>query len=119
MILVDTSVWVDHFRRKNERLIRLLEEGEVYCHEFVIGELTLGHLKNREEILTLLQALPQVSVAQHGEALAFVSLGRLFGKGIGWIDLHLLASARLGRAGLWTLDKKLAQIASDLGISPF
>lgn len=115
MILVDTSVWVDHFRRKNSRLIRYLGEGNVLGHEFVVGELACGNLKNRREILTLLHDLPQAVSARNEEVLALIESGRFFGRGIGWIDAHILASARLSHAGLWTLDKRFASLASELG----
>lgn len=117
MILVDTSVWVDHLRRRNSELARRLEEGEVLCHEFIVGELACGSLKNRKEILSLLQELPRAVKACHEEVVTFIDSRRLFGRGIGWIDAHLLASALLSRARLWTLDKRLKSLASDLGIS--
>ncbi len=117
MILADTSVWVDHFRRSNSRLIRYLEEGVVGCHDFVIGELACGNFKNRQETLNLLRELPRLLPAQHEEALEFVDSHRLCGKGIGWIDIHLLASARLNRAKLWTLDKRLETVAAALDVS--
>ena len=117
MILVDTSVWVEHFRRHHRDLARRLDEGEVICHEFVIGELACGHLKNRNEILTLLHELPQAVLAENEDVLTFLDSQRLFGKGIGWVDAHLLTSARLSGARLWTLDKRLETIASQMSIS--
>jgi len=117
MILADTSVWVDHFRRGNSRLIHCLEEGVVGCHDFVIGELACGTFKNKQETLTLLGELPRLAPAQHEEALEFVDAHRLYGKGIGWIDIHLLAAARLNRVKLWTLDKRLETVAAALDIS--
>ncbi len=116
MILVDTSVWVDHFRRGNSKLSYFLEEGQVFGHEFVTGELACGNLKNRKEILALLRELPQSALAQNDEVLALIEMRRLFGKGIGWIDAHLLASARLAGANLWTLDKRLGSVAADLNL---
>lgn len=116
MTLVDTSVWVDHLRRGNGRLGRLLEDGLVLVHPFVVGELALGRIRRRSEILGLLAELPQVGVATHGEAIEFVERHRLEGTGIGWVDLHLLVSAALGRAGVWTLDRRLANAAQRLSL---
>ncbi len=117
MILVDTSVWIDHFRRGNSKLIHYLEEGLVFGHEFVIGELACGNLKNRKEILSLLHELPQALLVQNGEVLDLMEFQHLFGKGIGWIDVHLLASARLNQTRLWTLDKRLGAVAKELNVS--
>ncbi len=107
MTLADTSVWVDHLRRGNATLQHLLAEGAVLAHPFVIGELACGSMKNRHEVLALLTALPQASVAEHDEVLALLQRKQLFGQGLGWIDAHLLASALLSRAELWTLDRRL------------
>jgi predicted nucleic acid-binding protein len=115
-MLVDTSVWVDHFRRADPELVSLLEGAAVECHPFVIGELACGRMSRREEILGLLQSLPRVPVAEHHEALAFVEKHDLAGAGIGWIDVHLLASARLGHTRFWTRDRRLATLAHSLGI---
>lgn len=111
MILVDTSVWVDHLRRGNQRLEEFLLGDQVLCHPFVVGELACGHLKNRHEILSLLQALPKAQTISDDEALAFVESHRLMGVGVGWIDVHLVASAVLSHATLWTLDTKLQKVA--------
>lgn len=116
MILVDTSVWVDHLRRGNDRLRSLLDEEQVLGHRFVLGELACGNLRNRREILTLLASLPQVPLAGHGEVLGFLETAKLHGKGIGWIDLHLLASARIARSPIWTFDRRLARTAKSLSI---
>ena len=116
MILVDASVWVDHFRRGNSRLRSLLDEEKVLGHRFVLGELACGNLRNRREILALLASLPQAPPAGHDEALALAEAAKLHGKGIGWIDVHLLASARIARAPLWTLDRRLARVAESLSI---
>ncbi|MDQ7844267.1 MAG: PIN domain-containing protein [Armatimonadota bacterium] len=118
MILVDTSVWVDHLRRGSAELGRLLEEGEVVTHPFVIGELACGAVPHRREFLTLLSALPSATVAEHDEVLQFVERHRLYGRGLGWIDVHLLASARLSAAALWTLDRPLQQAAAALRLAP-
>ena len=117
MILVDTSVWVDHLRAGNRRLQPLLEDGEVLIHPFVVGELVCGTLRNREEVLTLLQALPEAQTAEHDEAMHVVEREQLYGRGIGWIDAHLLASARLSGATLWTLDRRLSKVASTLELA--
>jgi predicted nucleic acid-binding protein len=117
MILVDTSVWIDHLRSGNRRLQSLLEDAEVLVHPFVVGELACGTLRNREEVLTLLQALPEAQAAEHDEVMRVVERERLYGRGIGWIDAHLLASARLSSASLWTLDKRLSKIASALDLA--
>ncbi len=116
MILVDTSVWIDHLRRGNPGLAAQLEADLVWCHPFVIGELFCGRLTDRLEILSLLKALPRPPVAEHDEVLEFVDRNELAGSGIGWIDVHLLASARLGGICIWTLDRTLNRIARRLGI---
>ncbi|HMA28230.1 MAG TPA: type II toxin-antitoxin system VapC family toxin [Thermoanaerobaculia bacterium] len=117
MILVDTSVWIDHLRRKSARLSALLEGGLVLLHPFVVGELALGHLRRRTEILGLLSELPQANAAQHDEVLEFVERHGLTGSGVGWVDAHLLASAALSHASLWTLDRRLVRAAARLALS--
>ena len=117
MILVDTSVWVDHLRSGNRTLVSLLERDEVLTHPFVIGELACGQIRNRGEILDLLGTLPGAAVADHHDVLAFVATHRLHGRGIGWIDAHLLASARMSHAGFITLDSPLSRAALRAGIS--
>jgi predicted nucleic acid-binding protein len=116
VILADTSVWVDHLRRANARMAALLGEGEIAGHPFVIGEIALGHLKHRQEILALLANLPQATLADHDEVLRFVEQRNLAASGLGWVDVHLLAAAALDRSGLWTLDRRLAAVASSLGL---
>jgi hypothetical protein len=115
-VLVDTSVWVHHLRRHHAGLATQLQRGEVWTHPFVIGELACGTLKKRREILSALAALPQVAVAEHHEVLAFIESHRFMGLGIGLIDVHLLASARLAGMRLWTLDRALALAAQKLGL---
>ena len=117
MILVDTSVWVDHFRTGNRKLAGLLDEEQVLTHPLVIGELACGSLRNRAEVLALLEALPEAEMAEHREVLEFVEHERLYGHGIGWVDVHLLAAARLVGAALWTLDRPLLKVASALAIA--
>ena len=116
MILVDTSVWIDHFRSQNPALIELLEEGQVGTHPFIIGELACGNLKQRDHILELLSALPTTEEVEHDEVLEFVAVRKLHGQGIGWIDVHLLASAILSGVPLWTNDKKLRTISAAVGV---
>ena len=117
MTLVDTSIWVDHLRRGNRRLAELLDEALVLSHPFVIGELVCGNLRNRREVLGLLSALPAAPVAEEGEVLRFVDAERLYGRGLGWIDVHLLASARLMACSLWSLDKPLVSAAESLRLA--
>jgi predicted nucleic acid-binding protein len=115
VILVDTSVWVDHFRSGVARLAQVLEAGQVLAHPFVIGELACGNLQNRREVLDLLGRLPSVPMATHAEALGFLEARSLMGRGIGFVDVHLLASAALATpARLWTLDRRLSAVASEL-----
>ncbi len=116
MILADTSVWIDHFRRTNQALASLLDEDEVCVHAFVIGELACGNLKNRAEILSRLHDLPLVAKAQDGEILALIDRRRLMGRGLGLVDVHVLASCLLDGHRLWTLDKPLKVAAAELGI---
>jgi len=116
MILVDTSVWVDHFREGVPRLADLLMDAQVVIHPFVIGELACGNLKNRIEILSLLQALPMVPVVELQEFLYFVDSNNLMGKGIGFVDAHLLASAKLAGVPLWPRDRRLKSVAAELGL---
>jgi predicted nucleic acid-binding protein len=116
-VLVDTSVWVDHLRRGNAQLAARLEQGEVESHPFVIGELSCGKLQRRAELLALLGSLPRVLQAEHGEVLDFIDTHHLWGRGLGWVDAHLLASTRLSRTALWTLDRRLAVEAGRLGLA--
>jgi predicted nucleic acid-binding protein len=115
MVLVDTSVWIDHFRRSHPGLVELLEEGSVLCHPFVVGELACENLRNRDEILELLQALPLAKLAEHDEVLHLLRDRGLFGRGLGWVDAHLLASAMLTEVPIWTLDKSLGEVAIMVG----
>ena len=118
MILVDTSVWIDHFRATDEVLVALLSEGRVLTHPMVVGELALGNLHNRKEVLGLLDRLPKAPVATDDEVLLFIERRRLMGRGIGYVDAHLLAAAALAESGLlWTTDRRLLGVASELGLS--
>jgi predicted nucleic acid-binding protein len=118
MILVDTSVWIDHLRKGNSRLISLLSNAAVLTHPFVIGELACGNLKNRRRILSLLGNLPTSKMAGDKEVLFFIERNDLMGRGIGYIDMHLLASASLsGGTGIWTNDRRLKEVAVQLGLA--
>jgi predicted nucleic acid-binding protein len=117
MILVDTSVWVDHLRRGDARLQALLGAGQVLVHSFVIGELALGNLRGRDAILQSLQDLPKAVSAEASEVLDFIERNALFGLGIGYVDAQLLASARLSATLLWTHDKRLHEVAVRLGLA--
>ena len=116
MVLVDTSVWVTHFRHGSVGLETRLAAAQVVCHPFIIGEVACGNLKNRAEILSLRQALPMALSAEHAEVLRLIETYRLMGQGLGYVDVHLLASARLSEVPLWTLDKSLNGAASMLGL---
>lgn len=118
MILADTSVWIDHLRHKDNALSALLTQNRVCMHEMVIGELACGNLRNRDQLLELWRNLPGIPHASHEEALIFLSRNRLAGKGIGYIDVHLLASVALKTGTtFWTRDKRLAQIAGALELA--
>ena len=111
MILVDTSVWIEHFRTVNSELVTLLAEGQVLTHPHVIGEIACGSHRQRQQILSLMPLLPRARVASDAEVLTLIDDYELFGKGIGWIDAHLLSACLLSGATLWTLDKKLDRLA--------
>lgn len=118
VILADTSVWVDHLRANDKALAVLLDTGMVLAHPFVIGELALGNLRQREIVLNALADLPHASVATHAEVLYFIKRHTLFGCGIGYVDAHLLAAAQLtAGAALWTIDKRLHGVAAKLGLA--
>jgi predicted nucleic acid-binding protein len=115
MVLVDTSVWVAHFRKGELGLKSLLQDGGVVCHPFIVGELACGNLRNRSAILLLLNDLPMATQAEHEEVMQFIEHYRLRGKGLGFIDMHLLSSALLMKVPLWTLDRQLSEVSSVLG----
>lgn len=118
MILVDTSVWIDHLRRGDAGLTVALESGEVLTHPFVIGEIALGSLRHREQVLEALGDLPFVMVAGEAEVSFLIERYRLYGRGIGYIDAHLLAATLITPGCLfWTRDKRLEAIATELAIS--
>ena len=118
MILVDSSVWVDHLRQGDQHLVTLLDDSQVLTHPFVIGEIALGSLKNREIILGSLKGLPEAATATDEEVQRFIESNALFGLGIGYIDAHLLAAVRLNAGSqLWTRDKRLGAIANRMGLT--
>jgi predicted nucleic acid-binding protein len=114
MILVDTSVWVEHLRSGTVGLEALLHDGHVVCHPFIVGELACGNLKNRTEILSLIQELPTASCADDDEVIRFIDDNGLMGKGLGYTDIHLLMSALLTGIPLWTKDKRLHEVSLTL-----
>jgi predicted nucleic acid-binding protein len=118
VILVDTSVWVDHLREGNATLVRLLQRGEALAHPFVVGEIALGNLHERDLVLRMLSRLPGATVATDTEVLRFIDSRALYGRGVGYVDVHLLAAVSLtDRALLWTYDKRLHEIAASLGFA--
>jgi predicted nucleic acid-binding protein len=118
LILVDTSVWIDHLRTDNALLARLLNSGRVLTHPFVIGELALGRLREREVVLAALSDLPRAVAATDPEVLSFIDRQALLGRGIGYVDVHLLAAVRLtAGAELWTKDNRLRHVAEELGLA--
>ena len=117
-VLVDTSVWVDYLRSGDSKLTSLLNSNQVVTHPMIIGELACGHLKNRKSLMTLWSSLSSLAPASHEEVLYYIEHHRLMGKGIGYVDAHLLASATLAAdVKLWTNDKRLANLASSLTLN--
>lgn len=116
MILVDTSVWIEHLRMGSERLKSLLYDEQVLCHPFIVAELACGTLRNRQEILSMVRALPKAHVAEHEEVLRFLEARHLYGRGLGCVDASLLASTLLTGCTLWTLDKPLRKAAAALNV---
>lgn len=119
MVLVDTSVWIDHFRKNDPILAALLSDGEAVTHPFIIGELCCGNLKNRAMILGHLAALPAAVSATHEETLGVMQDRRLWDRGIGWVDAHLLASALLSGCSFWTRDARLAEAAGAANVKRY
>ena len=114
MILLDSSVWIDHFRHRNASLAELLENDQALCHPFVVGELACGDLRFRASTIQLLQTLPEAPMMEHDEVLILIERHRLMASGIGWLDAHLLGSVLLAQAKLWTLDAPLSRVAARL-----
>jgi hypothetical protein len=117
LILVDTSVWIDHLRSPNSRLIGLLDAELVSVHPWVVGELACGNLANRANTLYLLRSLPRIAVASDDEVLFFIDKHGIAGKGVGYLDMHLLAAAALGTLKIWTRDRRLNEVAALLGLN--
>jgi predicted nucleic acid-binding protein len=118
MILVDTSIWIDHLRASSDMLTHLLEEARVLTHPFVIGEIALGSLKNRKTVLATLADLPAATVASDEEVLSFIDAAALAGTGVGYLDAHLLASVKLtSGVKIWTRDNKLKSVAAAAGLA--
>lgn len=117
MILVDTSVWINHLRQEHAGLSKLLDDGVILKHPFVVGELAVGNLKNRRGILRIFELLPPAIIASDEEVLFFVETFSLFGRGLSYIDVHLLAAAQLSSAQLWTFDKRMHAAAAQLSIA--
>jgi predicted nucleic acid-binding protein len=118
MILVDTSIWIDHFRRAESQLVHILDQGDVVMHPFVLGELVLGHVPGIGGMIDDLSRLPQATAASANEVLKFIMDRKLSGLGIGYVDAHLLASAALmPEVLIWTRDKRLRAAAQSLSLS--
>jgi predicted nucleic acid-binding protein len=118
MILVDTSIWIDHLRGGDDDLVHMLNSSQVLTHPFVLGELACGNLRNRREVLTLLKDLPRIDVATDDEVLYYIERHSLMGRGNGYDDAHLLAAASLIEfTQLWTRDKRLRNVAASLGLA--
>lgn len=118
MILADTSIWIDHLSAREPGLVSLLNDNQVLTHPMVIGELACGNLPNRDAVLGLLGVLPAIPAATNGEVLFFIEQRRVMGRGIGYIDAHLLAAATLARSvQLWTRDRRLKVVAAELGLT--
>jgi predicted nucleic acid-binding protein len=116
VIVVDASIWIDHFRRADPRLSEAMTQKQTLMHPFVIGEIALGSIGQRQSVILMLRGQHKAPVATHDEVLDLIERERLYGLGIGYVDAHLLASARLANATLWTHDKRLDLAADRLGI---
>jgi predicted nucleic acid-binding protein len=116
-VLVDTSIWIDHLNRADPGLANLLEQGLVLTHPFIVGELACGSIRNRNEIIGLLSGLPMVARADDDEILHFITSHHLCGKGLGLVDVHLLAACRIDRCKFWTRDKRLISAAEAMKIA--
>ncbi len=118
MILVDTSIWIDYLRAGEPELVDLLAASQILAHPFVVGEVALGNLNLREQIITMLEELPQAVQARHGEVMDLIIAQKLFGLGIGYVDAHLIASTLLTTGSkLWTRDRRLATAAGRVGVA--
>jgi predicted nucleic acid-binding protein len=117
MILVDSSIWMNHFRAINQRLFDLLDADLVSSHPWIVGEIACGNLARRESVISSLKALPQITVATDNEVLHFIDKHQIAGKGLGYVDMHLLASAAIAREKVWTADRRMTEVASLLGLN--
>jgi predicted nucleic acid-binding protein len=117
MVLIDTSVWIDHLRNGDSGVSTLLETGDAVCHPFIVGEIACGNLTSRREILHRLSLLRTATLVRHSEVLAFIEAHRISGLGLGFIDMHLLASANLDGLKVWSRDKAMRKAAENLKIS--
>jgi len=118
MTLIDSSIWIDHIRAADEILASLIEHEQVLIHPFVIGEIALGAIRSRDAVLEELEKLPSAPVADHAEVMSLIEGRRLYGRGIGYVDAHLLAATRLWRGTtLWTRDRRLLAVAEEMGIA--
>jgi predicted nucleic acid-binding protein len=117
IVLADTSVWIEHLRRGEATLAAHLRDGLVLIHPFVLGELACGNMRSRPAILSHLKTLPEAKLASNAEVLQMIEDRKLWGRGLGWVDVHLIASARLSTCPLWTLDKRLQDTAAQFGIA--
>jgi predicted nucleic acid-binding protein len=117
VILVDTSIWIDHLRSGDQHLAILLERGRVAMHKFVVGEMACGNLRNRQEVIALMSSLPGPVEASHEEVLYFIDRHRLMGRGIGYVDASLLAAASLSAMPIWTRDKRLVAVAEEMAMA--
>ena len=115
-MLVDTTIWIDHLRRGDTSLAAMLEQEQVCVHPFVIGEVACGHLTDRPDVLGSMQALPMLPIVRHADVMDFVDRHRLMGRGLGWVDMHLLASVSTSGEQLMTRDKRLRAAAEELGL---
>ncbi|HEX7261627.1 MAG TPA: type II toxin-antitoxin system VapC family toxin [Luteolibacter sp.] len=115
-VLVDTGIWIKHFRQRNPLIVNMLEDGEVWCHPIVVGELSMGSLKNRPQTIFDLSKLNRPPIATFAETRQMVEARRLWGRGVQWNDARILASAILGQVPLWTADIRLGEIARELGV---
>ncbi|MBI5191436.1 MAG: VapC toxin family PIN domain ribonuclease [Nitrospirae bacterium] len=116
MVIVDSSVWIAHLRTGDVGLDELLDEDRVTCHPFIVGELACGNLANRAEILSLLRSLPTAASVEHEELMWFIENYGLMGIGLGFVDMHILASAMLAMTPVWSLDRRMGEVAGELGL---
>ena len=118
MTLIDSSIWIGHLRASDEILADLIERGQILTHPFVIGEIALGAIRNRDVVLEELEKLPSVPIADHAEVMSLIEGYRLYGRGVGYVDAHLLAAVRVWRgATLWTRDRRLLAVAEEMRIA--